>query len=152
MSTHRYIGDYVSIQFVSSDATTAAAIVLKDANDAVVTLKANERLLIDTLTGTLDPAVVTGIITLFADANNDGNVDTNEGTVAFTYTISTFSGGPEGFPFPIGLTPKVKANTAGAVRIGGTGRTMKGQTEGLRPSWKESLIGGLGGYLNVTKP
>lgn len=141
MAHNRYTGDAVSIEFVSADASTAALVTIKDANDATYTLKVNERLIVDTLTGTIDPASTTIVADFFADINADGNVNAGELTVRFSYVISQFNGGPEGLPFPVGITPKVKSSGSAAVRVTGMGRVVKGQTEGLRPSWREKLNG-----------
>jgi hypothetical protein len=139
---NRYEGQSVSIEFVSADASTAASVTLKDANDITYTLAANERLILDTLTGTIDPASTTIVADFFADIDGDGVIDANELTVRFSYVISQFNGGPEGLPFPVGITPKVKSSGAAAVRVTGMGRVVKGQTEGLRPGWRESLTPG----------
>lgn len=148
-------GDYVAIEFHSTDASSAAAITIKDANGVTRTLAANERLLIDSLEGNAvlaasDPSTdIT--ITLFGDYNANSSVDVGERIWVFQGS-AVFDGGVEGYSVRTGFTPKVIASTSGLVDINGVGRIVIGQTQGLRPTWKESLIGGLGGYLNITKP
>lgn len=130
-------GEYVGIEFASADATTAAAVTLKDANGATRTLAAHERLLIDTLTCALAAAVL--LAEIFND-DGDGNVEAGERIAAFAPTnAGSFDGGAEGFSCGVGTTPKVKATVAGTVTLTGTGRIIKGKSEGLRPSWREAL-------------
>jgi len=130
-------GDSISIQFSSADATTAAAVVLYDANGGVRTLAANERLLIDTLTGTLAAAVT--LAEVFTD-DGDGNVEAGERIASFGANSGCFDGGAEGYPAEVGQTPKVKAAGAGQVTVTGTGRIVKSGSNGQRGTWKEAQV------------
>lgn len=134
------VGDYVSIQFSSADASTTAAVTLYDSNGLPVTLGANERLLIDSLVGSVNSTA--GVTTLADDIDSDGTVDPGEIITQFEDGVVNIQGGREGRACAIGKTPKVKAASAGQVSFNGAGRIVKGKTEGLRPSWKEALIGG----------
>jgi hypothetical protein len=131
-------GRTVKIQFSSADASTAAAISLFDDNDATVTLAANERLIIDSLTASLASAVTT--VTVFSDDDADAAVDAGERIVVFSPGNGFFGSGEEGYAVPIGKTVKVKASGAGQVDITGTARIIKGKSEGQRPSWRESQV------------
>jgi hypothetical protein len=133
-------GEYVAIEFVSADATTAALVTLKDANQATRTLASNERLLIDELNADLATAVTSA--DLFSDTANAGVLDAGELVASFNPTSGEFSGGPEGFSLPIGNTPKIKAAVAGLIHVSGVGRIVKGKSEGTRPSWRESMVPG----------
>jgi hypothetical protein len=133
-------GEYVAIEFSSTDATTAALVTLKDANQATRTLAANERLLIDDLFADLATAVTSA--DMFSDTANTGTVDAGELIASFNPTSGEFEGGPEGYSIPVGVTPKVKAAVAGKVAISGVGRIVKGKSEGTRPSWRESQVPG----------
>lgn len=139
------VGDYVAIEFHSTDASTPAAITIKDANGAVRTLASYERLLIDSLSGVAildndDPS--TDIrVTVFGDYDAGADIDANERIWVFVGQ-GVFDGGIEGYSVRTGFTPLVGATGSGAVDINGTGRIVIGKTQGSRPAWKESLIGG----------
>jgi hypothetical protein len=134
-------GETVSIEFSSADASTAAAVTLKDADGATRTLASNERLLIDTLTASLAAAVL--LVTVISDNDADGAIDAGERLAAFGANTGNFEAGPEGQPGKTGITPKVKASGAGQVDITGTGRIIKtGSVAGVtRPAFKETFGG-----------
>lgn len=136
---HLKHGDYVGIEFNSADASTAAAITLKDADQVTRTLQPYERLLIDEVTAVL-AAGVTG--DLFDDKNANGNVDAGERIMALGALNSRFDGGHEGYSVSLGSTPKVKTSGAGVVNLTGTGRIIIGQSQGIRPKWQSSLVPG----------
>jgi hypothetical protein len=126
-------GEYVAIEFASADASAAAAVTLKDANNVTRTLTANERLLIDTAQGECAAAVT--LLELITDSDADGNVDANELICAFGANNAFFDGGEEGYSCPGGITPKAKASGAGVVRITGVGRIVNALGRTTRPSW-----------------
>lgn len=139
-------GDYVSIEFHSTDASTAAAITIKDANQATRTLQSNERLLLDSLEGTavLAASDASTDITVTLFASSDTTVDAGERIWVFA-GVAVWDGGIEGYSIPAGLTPKVKASGSGLVDINGVGRIIYDGTKGgtdVRPSWRESLVPG----------
>ena len=132
-------GEYVAIEFSSADAQTAAVVTLKDADGATVTLAANERLLVDTLSANVAAAVT--LVDVFADYDADGNVDAGERVASFGANVGNFDGGPEGFSIKTGFTLKVHASGAGQVDVSGTARIVRRGVDGdHRPSYKESLI------------
>jgi hypothetical protein len=139
-------GEYVAIEFSSTDATTAAAVTLKDGNGATRTLAADERVLIDSLTGMAvqddtDPSTDI-LVTLIGDYDAGADIDAGERIWAFAGG-SVFDGGDEGFSMKTGFTPKVKASGAGQVSINGVGRIQKGDSlAGItRPSFEAKLWG-----------
>lgn len=136
-------GETVGIEFTSADASTAAAVTLKDATGATRTLAANEILLIDTLTCGQAAAVL--LVTVISDNDADGNIDAGERLAAFAVGngASMFEAGPEGQAVKQGFTPKVKASGAGQVDITGSGRIVKGGCiDGrTRPAFKETFGG-----------
>lgn len=133
-------GETISIEFSSSDATTAAAVTLKKSDGSTRTLAANEILLIDSLTCAQAAAVL--LVQVIADVDADGNVDAGEQLAAFSVgnDASQFTAEGEGVPVKQGFTPKVKASGAGNVQLAGTGRIIFGGClDGItRPSWKET--------------
>lgn len=137
-------GETVSIQFASADATTAAPVVIYDADGKARPLAANERLLIDHLHGYGQPAAGetpgVGRIDVFADGDGDGVVDAGELIVSFGEGSSDASFGKEGYSVPQGVTPKVLAAAAGEVRVTGSARIIKASTEGVRPAWREAEV------------
>lgn len=132
------MGEAVSIEFESADASTAALVTLKDANLVTRTLQLYERLIVDTLEANVASAA--GTVDVFADIDGDGAVDPNELIATFNAgSVTIFSGGPSGFSIPLALTPKVLAAAGGAIEISGTGRIVA-QTQGQRPSWQCSQV------------
>jgi len=130
-------GETVSIEFVSADATTAAAVTLKDKNNATRTLLANEQLYVDTASCTLAAAVTSA--DLLSDNDADGTTDANELIATFGPNCGNFVAGEEGFACHKGITPKVKAAVAGVVRLTGNGRICLALGSQLsRPAWKEA--------------
>lgn len=137
-------GDTIAIHFSSSDASTAASIVILDAFGAVRTLAANEILLIDSITANIaasSDASTDITATLFQDWNADGNVDSNETLIVFSASAPIFIADGEGLAVREGFTPKVKGSAGGQIDLHGTGRIIFGGAVGgqYRPSWKEAL-------------
>lgn len=134
-------GQSVSIEFVSADASTAAAVTLKDSTGATRALAANEILLIDTLTAALATAVL--LVQVFADIDGDSSVDAGELLASFApgNGASRFSGGKEGQAVTVGVTPSVKASGAGVVNITGTGRIVVQRVTNVRAAYKEKFGG-----------
>ncbi len=139
------IGETVSLEFSSADATTAAAMTIKDSNLVTRTLASNERLLIDSLSGSAvanasDPSA--DIRVSVFEKDGDGTLEANE--LILSYTVAgVFDGGAEGYSLPVAIPPKVIASGAGAVRVTGMGRIIKDGTIGglYRPSYRETLTG-----------
>lgn len=128
-------GEPVNIEFSSADASTAAEVTLSTNDGSTRTLAANEVLLVDSL----NAAVGTGVTaTVIDDADGDGAVDAKERIAVFAEGNGNAYFGCEGRGGKVGVTPKVKGSGAGQIDITGSGRIIKGKTEGVRPSWKES--------------
>lgn len=120
-------GDPVQIEFSSDDATTAAAVSLRHAGGAAITaLAANERLIVNSLSGALAAAVLHA--ELFNDADGDGNIDAGEILACFGIGPNHvhFEGPDEGTACGLATIPKIKAAVAGFVRIAGVGFIVKG--------------------------
>lgn len=119
-------GETVKLTFTSSDAHAGGPLVVKDADGVARVIAANERLLIDTLSGNSTSTV---------------NV-TGTGVLAVVVGTSPFEAGPEGQAAEIGVTPTVTAN-AGQVDLAGSGRIVKaGSLAGIsRPAFKETFGG-----------
>ena len=126
-------GESVGLEFQSADATTAAAITLKDANNVTRTLLSSERLLIDTVSMTLAAAVLQA--ELINDTDADGNVDAGERIASFGPNCGNFVAGEEGVSCNAGTTPKVKAAQAGIVILNGSGRIVNALGRTTRPTW-----------------
>lgn len=133
------IGRSVKLQFTSSDASTAALMTIYDDNNAAVTLGANERLLVDTLTANLASAVL--LVTVFGDDNADASVTAGERIAAFGPGANVFVAGEEGYTCKVGITPKVKASGAGQVDITGSARIVVGQGTTSRQTWLQNEQG-----------
>jgi hypothetical protein len=134
------VGSYVSMQFSSADASTIATISLYDADGVAVTLKANERLVIDS--AVFSVATAAGNTTFADDFNSSGTIGAGELICELSDGVVNMQGGDEGRACSIGKVPKVKAAAAGQVSLTGTGRIVAGKTEGLRPSWRETIVPG----------
>lgn len=130
-------GESVGLQLSSADATTAAAVGVFNANGGVRALGANERLLVDTLSGTASGSNVTKL-DLFADADAGGSVGAGERVTVFGFAggANYFDGGAEGYSLPVGIGLKAKANAAGQVDVTGSGRIVSGTGGTARPAWK----------------
>lgn len=128
-------GETVNFQFSSADASTAAAVGIFNADGGVRTLGANERLIVDTLQGSLAAAVLT--LNIFADANAGGTVGSGERVAVFGPGNNFFEANEEGYGLPVGIGLSAKASGAGQVDVTGSGRIVKGKSEGQRPSWRE---------------
>lgn len=129
-------GEAVTFEFTSADATTAAAVTIKDGNNATRTLGAEEQLWIDTANAALAAAVTTA--DLFSDNSGAGTVDAGELIASFGPNTGMFEGGEEGFPCHKGVTPKVKSAVAGVTRVTGTGRIRFALGRTTRPTWKQT--------------
>lgn len=123
-------GDPVEFEFVSSDATTAAPLVLRRSGSREsITLGANERLVIEQMHGYILQNVgpqddITAQI--IADSDEDGDYDAGDlmaviggGTVDPSFT-------PTGMDGALGIIPKVLASAAGFIQLTGNGYIMKG--------------------------
>lgn len=126
----------VTFEFTSADATTAAAVTLKDQNNATRTLGSDEQLYVDTANAALAAAVLTA--DLFSDNATAGTVDAGELVASFGPNTGNFDGGDEGFACHKGVTPKVKGSNAGVVRVTGTGRIRLAGGRTTRPSWLQT--------------
>lgn len=127
-------GEYVAIEFSRTDTSSPTGITIKDANNASRTLAATERLLIVDL-GVYSIAAA-GLVTIFADANNSGAVNSGERILEWSTGLLHMHYGPEGYSVPVGVTPAVVAAGAGQVSIHGTGRIVSGISIGPRPAWQ----------------
>lgn len=139
MSLNVKAGDPVQLEFSSADASTAAAITIKDGNNATRTLQSYERLLIDSLIGDIAAGVTADV---FDDKDADGTVDAGELLASLGALNTTYTNNDSGLSVTTGNTPKVKSSGAGSVKITGTGRIQFGQGRPVRPSWRESLVPG----------
>lgn len=126
----------VTFEFTSADATTAAAVTIKDQNNATRTLGAEEQLWVDTASAALAAAVLT--CDLISDNDADAAVDAGELIATFGPNTGNFDGGEEGSPCHKGITPKVKGSNAGVVRITGTARIRLALGRSTRPDWKQT--------------
>lgn len=118
-------GRPVQFEFSSADATTAAAISLRDAGGAAISaLAADETLYINTVSASLAAAVLHAQI--FTGANT--TLDAGEMLVALGIGANHVRfGGPDyGTACGKGQIPNVIASVAGAIRIAGTGFIVKG--------------------------
>lgn len=106
-------GDKVHGEFTSADASTAAAIVLYDAQGVVRTLAATERLVV------MSYHIVSGAaltLSLFSDADADGVVDAGEVVARGVFAANGgLSENSIVHPCPRGKGLKVKASGAGQV-------------------------------------
>lgn len=130
-------GTPVNITFSSSDASAGAPLVLTDCNGAVVTLGANEQLLIDSLSA-FTALATTNRAEVFQDADAGSDVDATE-------LIAAFGAGNGGSGFPgdgyackKGVTPTVKASGAGQIDITGAARIVIAHSGSQRPAWREN--------------
>lgn len=116
-------GEPVNFEFSSANATTAAAITLRDEGGTTTrTLASNERFILQAYTGHVDSDA--GIVQMFNDVDGDGNVDANEIMAVMIYGSS--SGSDLQQATSRGFTPKVKAAMAGNVVLAGRGVIVKG--------------------------
>lgn len=130
-------GDPVQIGLSSTvSGTTALPMVLTDANGAVRTLLATERLILHSLVGDVSA----------------GHAEVcNSSTLASSTLIASFGANngqwmsDNGYSMPVGAVPFVipsgSASTA-AINISGTASIMEGTTQGVRPKWREATVRG----------
>jgi hypothetical protein len=134
-------GEYVALEFSSADASTAAAITVKDSNGATRTVASNERLLIDTLSAAgpyaTDPANDISV-SIFNDLDGNGTVAAGERIMVYRGN-GVFDGGAEGFSVKPNTSVKVKASASGQIDVTGIGRIIKSGTTGARESWREKV-------------
>ncbi|KKL96783.1 hypothetical protein LCGC14_1841020 [marine sediment metagenome] len=122
-------GDPVEFEVNSADASTAAALVLREAGLRTSrTLASDERLVIESVSGYMlaadaASARITAVIT--ADTDEDGDLDA--GDLMFAFGGGGFHGSfPQGMAGALGIIPKVLATASGLVRLSGAGYIMKG--------------------------
>lgn len=135
----------VRLELYTTDATTALSIGIYGDNSEAITLKPNERLLIWEIHYASFFSSAAAIATVFADQDGDGNIDVGERIVEFPLDSPTrgrHQSGPDGIPAVEGAAPKLKATAAGGISITGLAGIIKSKTEGVRPSFKESLVPG----------
>jgi len=123
-----YTGKYCRMDLTSADVSTAVALVLYDANGAVITLDADERVIVRSIN---IKTAVTIKVTVFADNDNDNVADDGERLLVVTGagTTGTFLSaqfGPEGAMGALGIPIHVIASAAGQVDLTITGSITKG--------------------------
>ncbi len=123
---NQYIGEPIQFELSSSDLTTAAALVLRDAGGAARTLSSVERVLLQTVNIAVASGV--GTVDIFDDADGDGTVDAGERllNVGEGFANVPFLGTDHGQSSGKGRVPKVKAASAGAVTVTGIGAIVRG--------------------------
>lgn len=120
-------GKPVEFELNSADASTAAALVLREAGArAALTLGAEDRLIIQTVTAKVTTATHANII---ADTDGDGDLDAGDLMVALftggnSIDLSGSTGG--GIAGAKGVVPKVLAQAAGQIYLAGTGVIVRG--------------------------
>ena len=120
-------GKPVEFELNSADASTAAALVLREAGARTsVTLGAEDRLIIQALTAHVVTATYVNII---ADTDEDGDLDAGDLMVVLStgnnsVDLSGSTGG--GIAGAKGVMPKVLAQAAGQVFIAGVGVIVRG--------------------------
>jgi len=128
-------GETVRIALVASSTSTNPQLVFFDADANVRVLEPYERLLIDDIICNVDAGIV-DIITA------GSTVASSTSLLSFDMDVSEYHTDGEGLAVPPGITPLAVIDTSTAnVRIDGTGRIITAGTQGVRPNWKESLIG-----------
>lgn len=134
--SHRH-GETVKLSLVSVDAFTAPVpIRVSDANGKDRPIQPWERLVIDMLDGVVvtaaDPTTIT-----------DPGPDVDESLLGVISTeVGLMVVPAEGTNVSVGSTPLVTATAAGAVAIIGSGRIINGQSQGVRPFYRELLTAG----------
>ena len=127
-------GRYIKIEFDSTDASTAAAVVLYDDQQNVVTLGSDEMLRIDSLNISVAADIT---VEVFADADGDGAVDDGERLAEVGQGTHLLEFDKEGLACPTGVTPSVHASGAGGIVLIGTARLFKNNSPATRPTWRE---------------
>lgn len=115
-------GEPIQFEFNSTDATTAAVISIRSEGGAARTLATDERVIIQSFTGSIAADVLNAII--FDDADADGNLDAGE--LLAVLGLGASSGHDLNAAAGKGRVPKVKAAVAGQVYIAGSGVIVKG--------------------------
>ena len=125
-----YRGDPVEFEFSSTDASTAAALVLRESGlRASRTLASDERFVLEQVSGYILQAAsaeadITAVMT--ADTDEDGDLDAGDLMVVIGGGAMHAEFGPSGMAGALGIIPKVFASAAGLIRLTGTGYIMKG--------------------------
>lgn len=117
-------GEPVEFELNSTDASTAAALVLRSAGGGARTLATDERLIIESL----NSHITTATAFIFRDDDSGGTLGAHELMVPLGTGVTNvaFTGKEEGISGAKGLMPKVKASGAGQIYIAGVGRVVKG--------------------------
>lgn len=122
-------GDPVEFEFNSADASTAAALVLRQSGDrSSRTLASGERFVMEQLVAHIvaadaSSAHITAVIT--ADTDGDGDLDAGD-LMAVIGGGSVHASFPNGMAGALGVIPKVLASASGQIYIAGTGYIMQG--------------------------
>jgi hypothetical protein len=135
---HRH-GEEVKLSLVSADASGGVALVVSDSNGKNRPIQSWERLILDMINGSV---LTTTIVTI----TDPGAVnDSLLGVV--TLDVGLMIVPAEGMSLSIGSTPLATASAAGAVAIIGSGRVINGNSQGVRPNYRELLTpgGNIGG-------
>lgn len=140
-NSYKHVGEQVNITFSSTDATTAAAVVLKDSANNTRTLAANEILLLDSLGGVAE-LTGTNVARVFNDVNSDGSVAAGELIGGFGPGTFALGFPADGYSCKMGITPLIKATQAAAIDAAGVGRIIKGSGGSTRPSYLQSMVPG----------
>lgn len=140
MHDYKTRGTPVNITFSSADASSVAPVVLTNGNGAVVTLGANEQLLIDSLS-CFTALTGTNRVEIFHDADGGSDVDASELIAAFGVGNGGEGYPGDGYPIKKGLLPQVKASGAGQIDITGQARIVIAHSADQRPSWRETQLG-----------
>lgn len=133
-------GENVRISLKTSTASTSSvAVQLFDPNGNLRPLASYERLSIDSLVAD----VPSGITADLLDSPGGTSTDTQAVILfSFSATAPEFHTDKEGMDVSTGVTPSLLTSGAGTVKLTGVGRIINATTQGVRPSWRESLVGG----------
>lgn len=129
-------GQDVKLVLESADASAGVAMQIIDANNAVVTLKSWDRLVIDAIN--VSQADGTGLVSVF-DPSVGGKVIFSSEDTAGT---SNWDVEGEGLNVAVGVTPSVSATTAGQVVVVAAARIVHAGTQPGRQNWRERLTPG----------
>lgn len=131
-------GDPVQLGFSSTaGAVTPQQLILTDANGAVRTLKSTERLVIRSLIGDVSAGHV--------EVCNSSTLASSTLIASFGQNNGTWLSDAEGYSMPVGLIPWIIPNgssSTATLNISGTASISEGTTQGVRPSWRESMARG----------
>lgn len=111
-------GEPIEFEFVSSDASTAAPIVLRTAGSRTSrTLESTERVIVTNINAVIGAITVN----LIADSDADGDVDDGDRMAVLGEGAHSPDFGCAGICGAMGILPKVIASGAGAISITGVG-------------------------------